>query len=76
MQVVSAKTDLDLLDQFAVVVDQDAEPVDLDEAVAEFLFKIVSQRRSAGSPAATPNSPKKPLLDVYHSVGGVREICK
>ena len=45
MQVVSADPDLDLLDRFEVVVDQDAEPVDLDEALAEFLLRIVEKRR-------------------------------
>ena len=45
MQIVSADLDLDLLDRFAVVVDRDAEPVDLDEAVAEFLLRIVEKRK-------------------------------
>ena len=45
MQVVSADLDLDLLDRFEVVVDQDAEPVDLDEAIVEFLLKIVEKRQ-------------------------------
>lgn len=43
MQVVSA--DIDLLDRFEVVVDQDAEPVDWDEALAEFLLKVVEKRQ-------------------------------
>ena len=45
MQVVSADLDLDLLDRFEVVVDQDAEPVDLDEALAGFLLWLVESRR-------------------------------
>ena len=45
-KVGSAAHVLDL----AIVVDQDAEPADLDQAVAEFLLKVVSKRRSAGAP--------------------------
>jgi hypothetical protein len=52
VQVVSAETDLDFLDRFEVVVDSDAEPADLDEALAAFLLEIVSKRHSAGTPAA------------------------
>ena len=51
--------DADLLDRFEVVVDQDAEPADFDEAIAEFLLKIVERRLAArrqtisgGTPAA------------------------
>jgi len=47
-----AFADPDLLSRFEVVVDHDAEPSDLDEALAEFLLKIVHKRRSAVSPAA------------------------
>ena len=46
MQVAFAETDHDLLDHFAVVVDQDAEPADLNEALAEFLLKIVTSDAS------------------------------
>ena len=45
MRVVSAETDP--LDLFDIVVDPNAEPADLDEAVVEFLLKIV-ERRLAG----------------------------
>ena len=45
MRVVSADHDPDLLDRFEVVVDQDAEPADLDEALTEFLLKIVEKRQ-------------------------------
>ena len=46
--MTSADPVLDL----AVVVDQDAEPADWDEALADFLLAFVSKRRSAGTPAA------------------------
>lgn len=45
MRVVSAEADP--LDQFDLVVDQDAEPVDLDQVLAEFLLSYV--RSSAGA---------------------------
>jgi len=48
VQVVFADYDPDLLDRFEVVVDQDAEPADFDEALATFLLKIVQTRHSAG----------------------------
>ena len=41
-----------LLDRLHVATDRDAEPVDLDEAVASFLLSIVSKRRTADTPAA------------------------
>lgn len=41
MQVVSAVSDLDL----TVVVDHDAEPVDIDQAVAKFLLALVVRRQ-------------------------------
>ena len=44
-------SDLDLLDRFEVGVDQDAEPADWDEAVAEFLLRVVYKRCSAEPPA-------------------------
>jgi hypothetical protein len=44
-QVVSTETDLH--DRFEVVVDPDAEPIDLDEVLAEFLLKFVRKRSSA-----------------------------
>ena len=47
VQIVSAETDLDLLNRFEVVVDQDAEPVDLDEVLLDFLDKIVERRLAA-----------------------------
>jgi hypothetical protein len=46
VQVVSADHDPDLLDFFEVVTDQDAEPADLDEALAEFLLRIVENRKA------------------------------
>ncbi len=49
MQVVSAETDLDLSARFVVVVDQDAEPVDLDEAILDFIEKIVERRHLAAA---------------------------
>ena len=52
MRIVSPNHDIDLLNRLAVAVDHDAEPVDLDEAVASFLLSIVSNRRTAGTPAA------------------------
>lgn len=42
MQVVYAQTDL--ADRFEVVVDPDAEPADFDEALLDFLDKIVERR--------------------------------
>ena len=47
--------DPDLSDRFLTLVDPDAEPVDLDEVVAEFLLQIVRKRHSAGTPAAEPS---------------------
>ena len=52
MQVASADLDLDLLDRFAVVVDPNAEPVDLDEVLAEFLLKDSFQATISADPAA------------------------
>lgn len=40
-------TEHDLLDRFDVVVDEDADPVDLDQALAEFLLSYV--RSTAGA---------------------------
>jgi hypothetical protein len=45
MRVVAPAPDLP--DRFAVVVDPDAEPVDLDEALLDFLDKIVERRLAA-----------------------------
>ena len=42
MRAVSS--DPDYLDRFKVVIDPDAEPVDWDEALAEFLLRLVEQR--------------------------------
>lgn len=44
--------DHDLLDRFTVVVDPDAQPVDWDGAILDFLQKVITKRRSAGTPAA------------------------
>ena len=46
MRVVSGEHDL--FDQFDLVVDQDAEPVDLDQVLAEFLLNYVRQQVIAG----------------------------
>lgn len=51
MQIVSADPVLDLAGRLKVVVDDNAEPSDLDATVATFLLKYVSKRRSA-EPAA------------------------
>ena len=59
MRVIHAEPDL--LDRFEVVVDQDAEPVDLDEVLIDFVEAIVERRlsgkhsTSAGTPAAEPS---------------------
>ena len=37
--------DIDLTDRFEIVVDPDAEPVDFDEALAEFLLSYVRSER-------------------------------
>ena len=42
MRVISS--DLDFADRLHVEVDQTAEPVDLDEAVAKFLLAVVERR--------------------------------
>ena len=49
----------DPLNRIDLVVDQDAEPTDLDEALAEFLLKIVSKRHSADPAAGDPIAPMK-----------------
>jgi hypothetical protein len=46
-----AAADFDLLDRFEVVADQDAEPVDWDEAILDFLETVVERRHSARSTA-------------------------
>ncbi len=51
MQTAS-QLDADILDRFEVVVDPTAEPVDFEEALADFLLGIVEKRR-----AARPTSP-------------------
>lgn len=50
VRVVSPITDL--LDRFEVAVDPTADPVDFEEALADFLLGIVEKRR-----AARPTSP-------------------
>lgn len=44
--------DPDLFDRFDVQVDQDADPVDIDEAVADFLLRFL-ETTLADSPVAT-----------------------
>lgn len=73
-QVVS-ETDLGLLDRFDLVVDADAEPVDLDQVLLDFVERIIErrlsrrkQRRTAGAPAAvlsifTPESERQNCND-------------
>ena len=56
MRIASSETDLS--DRITVVVDRDAEPADLDEALADFLLRIVSKRCSAGAPATECRSEK------------------
>ena len=56
--------DVDLTDRFEIVVDPDAEPVDLDEALAEFLLSYVRSERGSSEQGAEglddldgPNTP-------------------
>ncbi len=44
--------DVDLTDRFEVVVDPGAEPVDLDEALAEFLLSYVRSERGSSERGA------------------------
>ena len=55
MQVVGAETDLS--DRFEVVVDPDAEPADWDEALLDFLDKIVERRLSQRKPSTSAGTP-------------------
>jgi hypothetical protein len=50
MRVVSAETDL--AGRFEVVVAADAEPTDLDEALATFLLGLVRKRHGTEASAA------------------------
>ena len=58
-------SDRDLSGRFEVVVDHDAEPADLDEALADFLLRIVSKRCSAETPAT----------ELAGISGGIRSFC-
>ncbi len=53
MRLTSADRDLDMLDRFDIVVDQDAEPADWDAALADFLFAIVERRIATIGSGAT-----------------------
>jgi len=47
----------DLRDRFEVIVDQDAEPADLDEVFLVFVDRVVERRlaaRNHSTPAGTP----------------------
>jgi hypothetical protein len=57
VRVVSADTDP--LDRFDIFVDPDAGPADLDEALAEFLLKVVHMRHAAHTPAAAQMDTNK-----------------
>ncbi len=48
-----ASADLDLLDRFEVIVDPNAEPADLDEALASFLLNDVRRRQSSAETSPT-----------------------
>ena len=57
------KHDLDLRDRFKVVVDHDAEPSDLDAALAKFLVDFYLDEQSgsgSGSVDLTPEQKGKP----------------
>jgi len=51
MQVIS--TGADLFDRFAFVVDERAEPVDFDEALATFLLAYIEHEPATSSKAST-----------------------
>lgn len=43
----------DPLDQFSFTVDHDADPVDLDSAVADFLISLFEQPTTGDTPTAS-----------------------
>ncbi len=46
-----------LLDRLSIAIDQDADPVDLDDALAEFLLAVVRKRRLSKSISTLAESP-------------------
>jgi hypothetical protein len=60
VQIVSDH-DLDLADRLTVVVDQDAEPADWDEAILDFLEKVVERRLSQRKPTTPVGTPAAAL---------------
>ena len=49
-----------LLDRFQIVVDKDVEPVDSDEALAEFLLRLVERRDTGRSSSTLPPKHAQP----------------
>jgi hypothetical protein len=72
MRVVSAAPVPDLLDRFEVVVDPDAEPSDWDEAILDFLEKVVERRRSQRKQTTPVGTPAAEI--VFITTGGER-LC-
>ncbi len=69
----------DLLDLFEIVVDPDAEPTDLDEALAEFLLRYMRRNRSSVASSTADGSstigsegrfPETDLHDFFEVVVG------
>jgi len=71
LQVVSADHDLDLLDRFKVVVDPDAEPADWDEAILDFIEKVVERRHSQRKQTTPPGLR---LAEVVNSTTGDKRL--
>ena len=49
--------------KFTVVVDQDAEPTDWDEAILDFIEKVIARRLSQGRPELPLAHNKKGPID-------------
>jgi len=50
--------DPDLADRFDVLVDTDADPVDVDEAVAEFVIRLITSTPAGASTADRSQEPE------------------
>ena len=59
MQRVGSETDLS--DRFEVVVDPEAEPADFDEALLDFVDKIVERRLAAHKLSISAGTPATEL---------------
>jgi hypothetical protein len=69
VQVVGSESDF--FDRFRVVVDQDAAPVDWDEALTEFLLRLADRgKKPQFSPTLSAEQPKRRVRRRVKKNGG------